>query len=237
MYNKKDIIGILNEYNYFIDSHVLDNFIKDWKIDPIYEDEDGVEFFDNMSIVKLKKGISLKSQGYGTEEIIYNINKILAEKLPVGEQKAKVKSEVLPEAIPETVPEDVPEEKVAEKVVAEKVINPDELTEVVNQVETIVEKTVEQVSEFKNVTIDVTSQTLQMLADAVAQKITNDVKDQLLLANPLKETNDELSKKVEELLDDNKKMAERIKVLESRRFHPLTWFEKFIESFKQNSSL
>src|SRR5574344_144374 len=79
MYNKQDIIKNLNEFNYFIDEITLSNFIKNWKIDAIYEDEDGVEFFDNIAIVKLKKGISLKAQGYTNDQIIYHINKILDE--------------------------------------------------------------------------------------------------------------------------------------------------------------
>ena len=41
MYSKKDIEKNLIEYNYFIDSVTLANFIKNWKIDAIYEDEDG----------------------------------------------------------------------------------------------------------------------------------------------------------------------------------------------------
>ena len=84
MHSKKDILKSLNEYNYFIDEQVLSSFIKNWKIDPIYEDEDGVEFFDTLSIAKIKKGISLKSQGYDTDQIIYHINKLLEEN-PVKE--------------------------------------------------------------------------------------------------------------------------------------------------------
>src|SRR5574344_2102830 len=76
MYNKKDIVKTLNDLNYFIDEEVLNNFIKNWKIDPMYEDDDGIEFFDNTALVKLKKGIKLKSQGYDTEKIIYYINNI-----------------------------------------------------------------------------------------------------------------------------------------------------------------
>jgi hypothetical protein len=218
MYNKKDIIKTLNEYNYFIEEQVLSSFIKNWRIDPIYEDEDGVEFFDNLSIVKLKKGISLKSQGYSNEEIVYHINKILAEAPAPQEPKA------------------------AEKVVAEEVAPAVQSTEVINPTETAVEAVAEPSSDLKNVTVDITNQTLQMLADAVAGKITSEIKQQLQcsdfmqplsLENPLKEKNNELSKQVDELLEDNKKLAARIQLLEGRKFHPLTWVEGFIESFKR----
>ena len=93
MYSKKDIEKNLIEYNYFIDSVTLANFIKNWKIDAIYEDEDVVEFYDNLAIAKLKKGISLKSQGYSNEQIIFHINKLLPEKLD-DERKIPTRKEL-----------------------------------------------------------------------------------------------------------------------------------------------
>lgn len=185
MYNKKDIVKVLNEFNYFIDESTLSSFIKNWKIDPIYEDEDGVEFFDNMAIAKLKKGISLKSQGYTNDQIVYHINKLLPEKL---EAKKEKKTELPPESI-------------------------------------------STVGELKNVTIDVTHQTLQMLADAVADKITADIKTQLLQDNSLKKDNEELSQKVEELTEDNKKLAQRVDELEKIRRNSLINFEYFRKFF------
>jgi len=132
MFNKSDILKNLIEFNYFIDESTLGNFIKNWKIDAIYEDEDGVEFFDNLAIAKLKKGISLKSQGYTNEQIIYHINKLMPEKIATQKEKKEV----------------------------------------------AVEKNVS--GDLQNLTIDVSSQTLQMLADAVADKITAGIKEQLL---------------------------------------------------------
>lgn len=190
MYNKKDIVKILNEFNYFIDESTLSSFIKNWKIDAIYEDEDGVEFFDNMSIAKLKKGISLKSQGYANDQITYHIKKLMEEKTSTEEKK-----EVLKGA---------------------------------------------SATELQNVTVDVTGQTLQMLADAVAEKITAGIKaqiqnsefvTQLLEDGALKKDKEELSKKVEELTEDNKKLAKRVEELEkSKRLSPINFefFKKFI---------
>lgn len=189
MYNKKDIVKTLNEFNYFIDEITLSNFIKNWKVDAIYEDEDGIEFFDNMAIAKLKKGISLKSQGFTNDQIIYHINKLLPEKMA-----GKAEKKELP---------------------------------------------VEQIqagSELKNLTIDVTHQTLQMLADAVAEKITTDIKEQikgsdfvqqLLEDGSLKKDNEVLSKQVEELTEDNKKLAKRVEELEKSRKNTLINFEFF----------
>lgn len=176
MYDKKDIVKKLGEFNYFIDDMTLESFIKNWKIDPIYEDEDGVEFFDNLSIVKIKKGISLKSQGYTNEQIIYHIGKILDEKAP--------KKEVVAQSV------------AVKSAPAEG---------------------------LQNVTVDVTHQTLQMLAEAVADKITADIKEQLKTSDfvqqlledgSLKKDNEILAQKIEELTDDNKKLAQRIEELE-----------------------
>lgn len=189
MYNKKDIVKILNEFNYFIDEATLSSFIKNWKIDAIYEDEDGVEFFDNLSIAKLKKGISLKSQGYANDQITYHVKKLLDEKASAEEKKQEIAAK--------------------------------------------------SSTELQNVTIDVTGQTLQMLADAVAEKITAGIKaqiqnsefvTQLLEDGALKKDKEELNKKVEELTEDNKKLAKRVEELEkSKRLSPINFefFKKF----------
>lgn len=196
MYSKKDLVKNLNEFNYFIDEITLSNFIKNWKIDPIYEDEDGVEFFDNMAIAKLKKGISLKSQGYTNDQIVYHINKLLPEKLEAKKEKKK----------------ELPSETASTAAAGE----------------------------LKNVTVDVTHQTLQMLADAVAEKIIFGIKDQiqnpefvaqLLEDGSLKKDNEELSKKVEELTEDNKKLAQRVNELEKSRRNSLINFEYFRKFF------
>lgn len=184
MHNKTDILKNLIEFNYFIDEATLSGFIKNWKIDAIYEDEDGVEFFDNFAIVKLKKGISLKSQGYTSDQIIYHINKLLPEKIATKPEK---------KAVPAEKP---------------------------------------SVGEMQNLTIDVTGQTLQMLADAVAEKITSGIKEQLLQDTSLKAEKETLTKQIDELTEDNKKLAQRVEELEkSKKLCPIN-FEFFKKYFK-----
>lgn len=199
MHNKKDIVKTLNEFNYFIDEITLNNFIKNWKIDPIYEDEDGVEFYDNMAIVKLKKGISLKSQGFSNDQIIYHINKILPEKLANEERKAQ------PEAPSKELPMGV--------------------------------SFTPQQGELKNVTVDITGQTLQLVADVVAEKISVGIKEQLqnpefikgmIQDSALKKDNELLAKQVEELLEDNKKLAQRVYELEKKRGGFLNFIKKIM---------
>ena len=79
MFTKEDILKKLNSDNYYIDLNALDTFIKEWQIDAIYENMEGVEFFDETSITKIKKGISLKSQGYNKEQISYRIHKAMKD--------------------------------------------------------------------------------------------------------------------------------------------------------------
>lgn len=208
MYNKKDIVKSLNEFNYFIDESTLSSFIKNWKIDAIYEDEDGVEFFDNLAIAKLKKGISLKSQGFTNEQITYHVNKLLPEKMGKEEKKAKKEKEVK------------------------------EVNDYGEKQEVLAIPTEESPigGELKNVTIDVTSKTLQMLADAVAEKITAEFKNssfvtQLLEDGALKKDNEVLSKQIEELTEDNKKLAKRVEELERSKKTSLINFEYFRKFF------
>ena len=79
MYNRESILKSLNSENYYIDKHSLDLFLDDWKIESIYEDEDGLEFYDDLSLEKIKKGISLKAQGYSDEQIIAKLQKMEAK--------------------------------------------------------------------------------------------------------------------------------------------------------------
>lgn len=205
MYNKKDIEKNLVEFNYFIDDVTLANFIKNWKIDPIYEDEDGVEFYDNMAISKLKKGISLKSQGYTNDQIIYHINKLLPEKLEVEKQQQQIQEQRQEQQKQELIKREFP-------------------TATINQAVG---------SELKNVTIDVTHQTLQMLADTIVEKITNQISEKISIPeSALKEDNKELSRKVEELTEDNKVLAKKIEELEQNKCKHLINFEYIARFFR-----
>ena len=79
MFNRESILKNLNTENYYIDKHSLDLFLNDWKIDSIYEDDDGLEFYDDLSLEKIKRGISLKAQGYSDEQIITKLQKMEAK--------------------------------------------------------------------------------------------------------------------------------------------------------------
>ena len=79
MFNRETILKTLNSENYYIDKHSLDLFLNDWKIDSIYEDESGLEFYDDLSLDKIKRGISLKAQGYSDDQIVAKLQKMTAK--------------------------------------------------------------------------------------------------------------------------------------------------------------
>ena len=192
MFNRETILKNLNAENYFIDKHSLSLFLNDWKIDSIYEDEDGLEFYDDLSLEKIKRGISLKAQGYTDEQIIAKLSKMEAK------VEKKDDEPVQPIVVSDYLqPQNEPQNSSEEHIV----------TDLTPKIE-------------KSFTLDVTSQTLQMLAEAVAKKISDDITNsdmatRLIEAGGYKKDNEILAKQVQELLQHNKELSARIEHLES----------------------
>ena len=215
MFNRESILKSLNTENYYIDKHSLDLILEDWKIESIYEDEDGLEFYDDLALEKIKKGISLKAQGYSDEQIITKLSRM----------EAKV----------EKTPE--PAQPVQPIMVSDLLNQQNENTEEENaSTEVLVqdEKQPEVIPQGKSFTLDVSSQTLQMLAEAVAKKISDDITNsdmvnRLVEAGGYKRDNEILAKQVKELLEHNKELSQRIEQLESqpsRSFWDKIWGRK-----------
>lgn len=201
MFNRETILKDLNAENYYIDKHSLDLFLEDWKIDSIYEDEDGLEFYDDLSLEKIKKGISLKAQGYSDDQIVTKLSRM----------EAKInKQEEAPQPI--------------QPVMVSDLLNANDCNaEIVPQEEA---KPAEVQGVGKSFTLDVSSQTLQMLAEAVAKKICDDITNsdmagRLIEAGGYKRDNEILAKQVQELLAHNKELSNRIEQLESRHSRSL----------------
>ena len=207
MFNRETILKNLNSENYYIDKHSLDLFLNDWKIDSIYDDESGLEFYDDLSLDKIKRGISLKAQGFSDEQIISKLQRMEAK---VEKKEEPVEPIVLKDYLSvqeETKPELVEEEHT--------------VTDLTPQPE-------------KSFTLDVSSKTLQMLAEAVAKKISDDITNsdmatRLIEAGGYKRDNEILAKQVQELLEHNKELSSRIEQLESstsKRFWKRFWENK-----------
>lgn len=213
MFNRESILKSLNTENYYIDKHSLDLFLEDWKIESIYEDEDGLEFYDDLALEKIKKGISLKAQGYSDEQIITKLSRMEAKVEKTPEPAQPIQPIMVSDLLNQQT--ENKEESSNEVVVQE-------------------EKQPEVIPQGKSFTLDVSSQTLQMLAEAVAKKISDDITNsdmvnKLVEAGGYKRDNEILAKQVKELLEHNKELSQRIEQLESqpsRSFWDKIWGRK-----------
>ncbi len=61
MYNKDEIIELLTKEKFYIDSFIFDAFIKNWSIEPIYENENNVEYYDDETLAKIRDGLHGKA--------------------------------------------------------------------------------------------------------------------------------------------------------------------------------
>lgn len=196
MYNRESILENLNAENYYIDKHSLDLFLNDWKIDSIYEDENGLEFYDDLSLDKIKRGISLKSQGYSDEQIISKLNRMEAK---VDEHPEPVQPILVRDYL-EDAGIKIDEDEAEESKSADLISQPE-----------------------KNFTLDVSSKTLQMLAEAVAKKISDDITNsdmasRLIEAGGYKRDNEIMAKQIQELLEHNKELSQRLEQVENQHF-------------------
>lgn len=199
MYNKNDILLKLNSENYYIDRRTLSAFITSWNIEAVYENEQKEEYYDDYAIEKIKKGINLKAQGFSDQQIIRKLRNV---------ENPNTETTVLENNTPIDLPSNIENNELASTQTSNK-------------------------SELRNLTLDVTTQTLQMLAESVAKKITEDIKnsdmaEKLIEAGGYKKDNEILSQQVQELIDHNKKLSERIEQLEKRE----GFFQKLIGLFR-----
>lgn len=211
MYSKQQIIDTLNSEDFFIDNFILEAFIKNWKIEPIYEDAQGVEFFDDMAIEKIRNGIKQKQPKC-------EINIIDKDEIKPVEMSVEVEENIEPqqnEYQADIVEEDNENPKVSEHFENETV---QELpVAIINEVNKEVE------NELKNITLDISNQTLAVLAESIARKITSDVADFIkqtdfiedaIQLGEYKKDNQLLVEKIEEVMSDNKILVQRIQELE-----------------------
>lgn len=215
MFNKEKIIEILNSEDLFIDSFILEAFIKNWKIEPIYEDANGIEFFDEMAIEKIRNGIK--------------------QKQPKCEINIMDKDDITPVDMAVEIPEtpaaeqEDPHDNVVNEseVVCEEENNNEDLGEPKELPVTILNEVNKEVeNELKNVTLDISNQTLAVLAESIARKITYDVADYIkktdfiedaVQLGEFKKDNQILLGKIDELVSDNKILIKRIEELEKDR--------------------
>lgn len=169
MFTKEQLVEKINNPS-MLKADDISNILKSWRIDPIYEDDNSNEYYDEMAIHKLKHALKLKEQGRNDAEISSIVNNGIIN--------------------PITAP-------------TPKSIN-------------VTDKQDKQ--QLNNITVDVTSQTLSLLAESIAQKITLDVTDKIRNSDifepvmdsaKIRRDNEILSKQIAQLLAENKKLISR----------------------------
>lgn len=215
MFSKEKIIEILNSEDLFIDNFILEAFIKNWKIEPIYEDAQGVEFFDEMAVEKIRNGIKQKQPKC-------EINIMDKDEIKPVDMAVEFSEQTVTEEIPAQEDSPVIEEPVEQEAVEEPEIHiceesPELPVAILNEVNKEVE------NELKNVTLDISNQTLAVLAESIARKITYDVADFIkktdfiedaVQLGEYKKDNQLMLEKIDELISDNKVLIKRIEELE-----------------------
>lgn len=180
MYTVQDLKDKLSKNNSNIDTITIASYLKSWRVDPVYEDENNVEYYDEIAIIKLNQGLKLKEQGMEDKEILSIVNNGM---IPAINAPAVRKTEVQAQTQPEK----------------------------------------ETGLQLKNITVDITTQTLTLLAESIAQKISNDITTRIkendifqpvMDSAKLRRDNEVLSGQVQKLIGENKKLIERINFLQ-----------------------
>lgn len=206
MYSKADIIKKLSSEGQFIDNFILDAFIKNWHIDPIYEDENGIEFFDDASYANIKSLMTQRDKLNKNQSVCKNNN--ILEK----EEKEKQKEERK---------EEEEEEKKVVQTSLEKIDN--------NQV-----KNKENALKLNKYEIEIKS--IDNLTNNIACKITkefekflkeSDFIDSLLQSSECKNDNKYLAQKIRKLVKENITLKEKIKELETSKTQYIKVFGNF----------
>lgn len=175
MYTKDQLREKLEDNGYCLSFETVSGYIKTWRIDPVYEDDEGTEYFDEIALLKLDEGLKLKGHSSTDDEILNELNQKTfgAVNTPVIQN---------------------------------------------SQVQQLYDG-----KDFNKVTVDITTQTLSLLAESIAQKISNDITTKVreseflkpVLDNgKLKRDNEILAGQVDKLLDENKKLLSRINFLQ-----------------------
>lgn len=221
MYSKQQIIDTLNSEDLFIDNFLLEAFIKNWKLEPIYEDAQGVEFFDDMAVEKVRNGIKQKAPKCEINIIDkddikpVDMSVEISEKPDETEIDQETPEEIDVQPTPENQEKNEPEIEIEVPIKELPVAIFEEVNkEVQNELE----------NEMKQVTLDISNQTLAVLAESIARKITCDVADFLkktdfmedaVQLGEYKKDNQILLQKIDEMISDNKILIKRIQELET----------------------
>ncbi len=169
MFTETNIVEKLNFFDINCDIEQVSNLIKELRLEPIFEDEDGQLYYDEESYETIKKTLEVKHSQFETKE-----------------------------------------------------------AEIVDEEETTPQTENSQTA----LSVDNTGKSVEVIAKTIAQKITEDLTDYIkknlsteeaFKAGIFKRDNEILSKKLQETINDNKKLIEKLRQLEYEihKFHPV----------------
>ena len=160
------------------------------------------------------------------------------EEIPAAEVKKIDQIEKKPQPEFEEIIEAKIKEKAAEEkqehVVEAEVVEIPDIVDLPNDLPVKIQQEVE--GRLQNLTVDISNQTLALLAESIAQKITADVAKYIKETNfvgdtvqlaELKKDNEVLVGKLEETVSDNKVLVEKIEELEDKKGRYIKLFGRF----------
>lgn len=200
MYSKADIIKKLSNEGQFIDNFILDAFIKNWHIDPIYEDDNGVEFFDDASYANIKSLMTQRDKLDKNQNTCKNNN--ISEKAQTIEHNEEKTQQIV-----ETLPEKIDKNQTANKDNALK-LNKYEIE--IKSMDTLT----------KNIACKITKEFEKFLKDS-------DFIDNLLQSSECKNDNKYLAQKIRKLVKENVALKEKVKQLEASKTEYIKVFGNF----------
>ena len=200
MYSKADIIKKLSNEGQFIDNFILDAFIKNWHIDPIYEDDNGVEFFDDASYSNIKSLMTQRDKLDKNQNTCKNNN--ISEKAQTIENNEEKTQQIV-----ETLPEKIDKNQTANKDNALK-LNKYEIE--IKSIDTLT----------KNIACKITKEFEKFLKDS-------DFIDNLLQSSECKNDNKYLAQKIRKLVKENVALKEKVKQLEASKTEYIKVFGNF----------
>ena len=203
MYSKADIIKKLSSEGQFIDNFILDAFIKNWHIDPIYEDENGIEFFDDASYANIKSLMTQRDKLNKNQSVCKNNN--ILEKEEKEKQKEERKEEE--KKVVQTSLEKIDNNQVKNKENALKL----------NKYEIEI-KSIDNLT--NNIACKITKEFEKFLKES-------DFIDSLLQSSECKNDNKYLAQKIRKLVKENITLKEKIKELETSKTQYIKVFGNF----------
>ncbi len=199
MYSKADIIKKLSSEGQFIDNFILDAFIKNWHIDPIYEDENGIEFFDDASYANIKSLMTQRDKLNKNQSVCKNNNILEKEERKEEEEEEK--------KVVQTSLEKIDNNQVKNKENALKL----------NKYEIEI-KSIDNLT--NNIACKITKEFEKFLKES-------DFIDSLLQSSECKNDNKYLAQKIRKLVKENITLKEKIKELETSKTQYIKVFGNF----------